>query len=326
MASAFQPRSQPSDPGPGFPPSSYRLGVALAVTLLAWGSAFAGIRAALIGYSPLHMAVFRYLVASLTLIVYSLAVKMPLPRLKDLPGLALLGLIAITFYHPALNYGETVVPAAAASFIVSSAPVWIALLGAAFLHERLRLIGWVGTIVSFMGVGVIAFGQTGPAQLFGGGLSWPWLLVLGCSIASAIMTLGQKRYLKRYTPLQIVSYIVWSGTFFLLPFGLGLPAEMARAPLGATGAVLYMGVVPGAIAYVTWAFVLSKMPASRAGSFLYIVPLVALLSAWAWIGEVPGPIALLGGILVLGGVVLVNSRGALARAETPPPQPRKEPG
>lgn len=95
--------------------SGFKLAVAVVVSLAAWGSAFAGIRAALAGYEPTHMALFRYLVASLTLAVYALAVRMPLPRWRDLPGLAVIGLIGISFYHTALNYGETVVPAASES-------------------------------------------------------------------------------------------------------------------------------------------------------------------------------------------------------------------
>lgn len=126
-------------------------------------------------------------------------------------------------------------------------------------------------------------------------------------MASALYSLGQKPYLKRYSALQTAAYIVWTGTVFLLPFGAGLPAEIARAPLSATLACVYIGVVPGAIGYVTWAFVLSKTPASRAGSFLYFVPVVALVVAWVWLGEVPGPGSLLGGLLVLGGVVMVNA-------------------
>ncbi|MCL6580915.1 MAG: DMT family transporter [Firmicutes bacterium] len=294
--------------------STIRLAVAIAVTVLAWGSAFAGIRAALVGYSPTHMALLRYLIASLTLAVYALVVRMPLPRRSDLPGLALVGLVGITFYHTALNYGETTVPAATASFIVASAPVWMAVLGAFFLRERLGARGWVGIIASFAGVGVITLDQAGGLGGLvlgsgGGGtaLAWPALAVLGASVASAVYSLGQKPYLRRYSALATAAYIIWTGTAFLLPFAPGLPTAVVRAPLSATLACVYIGVVPGAVGYVTWAYVLSRIPASRAGSFLYFIPLVALVVAWAWLGEVPGPGSLAGGLLVLGGVIMVNA-------------------
>jgi len=301
--------------GAGAPGSRFKLAAAVVVTLAAWGSAFAGIRAALVGYSPTHMALLRYLVASLTLVGYAAAVRMPLPRGRDLPGLAAVGLIGISFYHTALNYGETAVPAATASFIIASAPVWMALLGALFLHERLGPWGWAGILVSFGGVGVIAWEQAGgPGGLaVGGPLLGPALAVFGASVASALYSLGQKPYLERYSALQTAAYIVWTGTAFLLPFAPGLAAEAARAPLSATLACVYIGVVPGALGYVTWSYVLSKTPASRAGSFLYFVPVVALVVAWFWLGEVPGPGSLVGGLLVLAGVVMVNVRATLER-------------
>lgn len=313
----------PMAPPPARSGLGFRLVAAVIVTLVVWGSAFAGIRAALVGYTPTHVALFRYTVASLTLAGYALAVRMPLPRWRDLPGLAAVGFIGITFYNTALNYGETVVPAATASFLIASAPVWMALLGAAFLREKLLLAGWAGIILSFAGVGVIAFGRAGLGQAGGlsltGQLNWPALLVLAASVASAIYSLGQKPYLKRYSAVQTAAYIVWTGTVFLVPFGAGLPAEIMRAPLAATVACVYIGVVPGAIGYVTWAYVLSKTSASRAGSFLYGIPVVALAIAWVWLGEVRSPVSLLGGLLVLAGVVIVNARRSASRSSPPSP-------
>ncbi len=142
----------------------------------------------------------------------------------------------------------------------------------------------------------------------GGQLSGPALIVLAAAVASALYSLGQKPYLSRYSALQAAAYIVWTGTLFLFPLGKGLAAEISRAPFAATAACVYMGVVPGALGYVTWSYVLSKTPASRAGSYLYVIPVLALLIAWLWLGEVPAPISVLGGLLVLAGVIMVNAR------------------
>ncbi len=93
---------------------------AAAVTLVLWASAFAGIRAALAGpglagplaYSPGQLAVFRFLVASAVLAVVAVATRLKLPKLRDLPTIALAGFLGITVYHVALNYGEIKVSAA----------------------------------------------------------------------------------------------------------------------------------------------------------------------------------------------------------------------
>jgi drug/metabolite transporter (DMT)-like permease len=276
---------------------------AAAMTILSWASAFAGIRAALIAYSPAHLALLRYLIASLVMAVYAIATRMPLPERRDLPRIAVLGLLGFTVYNLGLGYGEITVPAATASFLIASAPVWMALEARAFLRERLAAWAWAGVALSFAGVTVIALAGGDGLRL-----SLPALLVLAAALSTSFYSLGQKPLLKRYKPLQFTAYAIWAGTFFLLPFVFGLPAQMRAAPPAATLSVVYLGVFPGALGYLGWSYVLAHLPSARAGSLLNLIPMLALLIAWIWLGEAPGWIALLGGILVLGGVLLVNWR------------------
>jgi drug/metabolite transporter (DMT)-like permease len=100
-----------------------------------------------------------------------------------------------------------------------------------------------------------------------------------------------------------------------LIFSPGLFREIQTASLESTAAVIYMGIFPGAIGYVSWALVLSRLPASRAASFLYLIPAVAIVIAWIWLGEIPTLLAAIGGILVLSGVILVNLRGRAVPSE-----------
>src|SRR5262245_25537549 len=127
---------------------STRALLALAAALLLWASAFAGIRAGLHAYGPAQLAVLRFLVASATLAVYAGIAHFRLPALRDIPGLAFTGLIGITFYNLALNYGETRVSAGAASLLIASVPIWTALFATITLHERLSVAGWAGVLMS----------------------------------------------------------------------------------------------------------------------------------------------------------------------------------
>ncbi len=135
--------------------------VALVVTLLFWSSAYAGIRVGLQAFNPFHMALYRFLVASLALAVYALITRMRLPDLRDLPLILLSGFIGFTVYHAALNYGEITVTAGAASFLIGLSPIFTALLAVAFLGERLKRNTWAGMVISFLGTTLIAFGEGG---------------------------------------------------------------------------------------------------------------------------------------------------------------------
>ncbi len=277
--------------------------VAIAVTLLCWASAFAGIRASLATYTPGEIALLRFLVASAVLSVYAVFTRMRLPKKRDLGAISLMGFLGITAYHLLLNYGELTVTAGAASLLVNTAPIFTALLAIAFLGERLSLNRWVGIAISFTGVVLITGGEAK-------GLTVDWgasLILLSAVCISGYMIL-QKSFLRKYSALQLTTYIIWAGTIFLFPFLPSLIKTLPTAPISATIAVIYLGVFPSAIAYATWAYVLAQIPASRAATMLYLVPVLAILVAWVWLSEVPTVLSLIGGGIVLSGVVLVNSR------------------
>ncbi len=293
--------------------------VAAGVTVILWASAFPAIRAGLQAFSPFHVGLLRYLTAALVLAVVAAATQMPLPRREDVPMLALLGLVGIALYTTLLNYGEVTVPAATASFIVAAAPIFIIVVAMLFLGERLHKIGIAGVLISFVGVTIITFASGGTLQF-----EPRALVIVGSALCQTVFTVGQKPLLRRYSAFQVTTYAIWFGALFLLVFAPGLVEEVRAAPPSGLLAVIYLGIFPGAIGYVTWSYVLKHLPASNAASVLWLIPPTALIIAWLWLGEVPALIALLGGALVIGGVIVVNTVGKARQPSPPAPRPPGE--
>jgi drug/metabolite transporter (DMT)-like permease len=286
-----------------------RIFFALGFALVLWASAFAGIRAGLQAYSPANLAVLRFLVASIVLGTYAALAHFCRPESRDIPGLILSGAVGISFYNLALNYGETRVTAGAASLLIASTPIWTALAARIWLHERLSPLGWGGVLLSFVGVALIARGEGEGIHL-----SRQALIILAAAITSAIYMILQKHYLSRYSALEFSAYTIWAGTVLMLPFAGGLIHAFQRAPLAANGAVIYLGVFPGALAYVAWAYVMSHGAAGRTTTLLYVIPVLAIGIAWIWLHEIPRRTSLIGGAIALAGVLIVNGPGRQSTA------------
>jgi drug/metabolite transporter (DMT)-like permease len=278
---------------------------AVVIALLLWASAFAGIRVGLESYGPGEVALLRFGTASAALFVYATATRMKLPQRRDLPVVVAAGLAGITFYHVALNYGEQTVTAGAAALIIASVPIFTAILSTMLLGERISPWGWVGIVVSFVGVALISFGDES-----GIGFDPGALLVLFAALAAAVYMVVSKRPLGRYGAVEFTTYAIWAGTVPMLVFLPGLIDQMPRASTESTLAVVFLGVFPGAVAYVLWSYGLARMPASILAAFLYVQPVNAIVIAWLWIGEVPTVLTIAGGAVAIAGVVLLNTKGA----------------
>ncbi|WP_374777652.1 DMT family transporter [Streptomyces sp. NBC_01310] len=283
------------------PPPALTVG-AVSFTVFAWASAFVSIRSAGAAYSPGALALGRLLAASLVLGVLLLVRRQGLPPREAWRGILVSGVVWFCGYTIALNWGERLVDAGTASLLVNTGPILMALLAARLLGEALPPRLLAGMAVSFVGAVVVGLsmssGEGGSTSVLG------VVLCLLAAVAYATGVIAQKPALSYGTPLQITAYSCLAGTVVCLPFTGQLLSELPRAPLSATLNMVYLGVVPTALAFTTWTYALARMPAGRLGATTYAVPAIVVLLSWALLGEVPAWLTLLGGVLCLAGVAV----------------------
>ncbi len=276
---------------------------AVIVTILAWASAFPAIRAGLQAFGPIELGALRFAVAAVPAALFLAVTRPAWPTLPDFLRLAVGGVLFVGLYTALLNMGEMTVSAGAASFIINTNPIMTAGLAMLVLGERFSARAWIGTALSFAGIGLIALGEGEGVRLDTGAL-----LILGAALCNSVTTVVQKPLFARHKPLTVSAWNMVLGALVLAPWLPGGAVQFTAAPVQGIQAVIYLGLVPSLIAYGTWAIALSRLPASRASNFMYCVPPVATLLGFLWLGEVPTVLGAIGGILALLGVAVVNWR------------------
>ncbi len=281
--------------------------VAALVTVVAWASAFVGIRSAGTTFSPGALSLGRLSVALVALGPLGLARGERLPSRQQLrtagPALLATGLLWFCAYNLALNSGERRVDAGTAAMLVNVGPVLIAILAGLLLREGFPRPLFIGCAVAFAGVVVIAIASSGRAATATG-----VVLCLAAAFAYSGAVVAQKVVLRTLSGTQTIFLCCVIGAVACLPFVVQLVHELGDAPRGAIGWLVYLGIAPTALGFSTWAFALRRTDAGRLAATTYLVPPISILLGWLWLGESPATLAYLGGALCLLGVGLSRRR------------------
>ena len=276
--------------------------LAALVTVVLWASAFVGIRAAGEDLSPGALSLGRLAVGSALLGVFVLLQRGRLPGRRDWPGIVVCGVLWFGLYNLALNAAEQRVDAGTAAMLVNIGPILIALLAGWLLREGFPRALVAGCAVAFAGAVVIGLATSER----GVGASWGAVLCVAAAAFYAGGVVAQKPLLSRASALHVTWLAATVGLVVCLPFAATLADEVGDADASSIAWMVYLGVFPTAIGFLTWAYALSRTTAGRMGATTYLVPPIAILVGWALLGESPEAFAFLGGALCLGGVVITR--------------------
>jgi drug/metabolite transporter (DMT)-like permease len=296
-------------------------GIAVAEGLgavLVWGASFIATKVALTEVSPVTLVWLRFAMGVVILgIAVALRGQLALVRWRDLALFGLLGLIGITF-HQWLQANALVTSRASTSaWIVTTTPVFMAILGRLVLGERLGAERVGGIALAAVGV-LLVVTRGHLSMLAAGRFGAPGdILMLASAPNWAVFSVLSRRALRSHPATRTMFYVMsvgWLATGVLLAAGPGL-TEVGRLSGRGWASVAFLGVACSGLAYIAWYDALQRMPAAQAGALLYFEPLVATIVAAAVLAEPIGVATLGGGATILLGVWLVNRAPSAAEAE-----------
>jgi len=282
--------------------------LALLTTSLIWGLALPIIKYSLSFISPLTFLFYRFLIVSVILFIpLGLKVKKEKPNLKKCFHYLALGCLGTPLTLMLLFYGLQKTAAINASLISIFTPILIILGGVVFLKENVSRQERLG--ISFIFGGALL---TVLEPIFKNGLSFNQglignLLILGGSLAWASFSLLRRKAGETLDSfvLSASSFIV--GLIILFPF-ITFNFSLLTFNLNALPGILYMAILGSVIAYFTYIYGFSKIEASEATLFTYLEPVFAIPVAILFLGEKPSPLFLLGAFLIVGGVLISQTR------------------
>ncbi len=269
------------------------------LTVILWSSAYVFTKVALHHFTSPALGFLRCAVASLVLLVFVVAQRLPLPRLAHIPVFIFSGAMGFGLYMLVFNKGSETLSATTSCVLIATSPIISALLARFLFKERIGGMGWVAIALSFCGILLMT--------LWDGTLTMSWGMVW---MLSAALCIGAYNVVQRwlsayYSALQITAYSFFFGTLLLVWYVPQALAEFAASPVNYRLLIVFLGVFPSAIAYLLWTRALaSTTKISTVTNYMFLTPFLALVLEYTIIAQVPGTGTFLGGGVILASLAL----------------------
>ncbi len=276
-------------------------GLAMLVCTL-WGTSFVLTKIALAELGPFAIAFGRWALATtvfalyLPLTGYMSTVRQALRH--HWGAFAWLGLVGISLFYALQNMGLRFSTAVNVGLVINLTSVFIAILGVWWLRERLQGYAVAGVVISFLGVSLVTL--QGGRVTFG---HQSWLgdgLTVLAALCAAVYSVYGKQVVAQYPPAVVTGLTALFGTAFLLPLVVWEGWVWPVSP-SVQGALVILG-----LANLWWWKVLEQSDAARAGTYLFLIPIISTALAVLFLEEPFTWVTALGACLVVGGVALTQ--------------------
>jgi drug/metabolite transporter (DMT)-like permease len=275
--------------------------LALLATSVVWGTAPLVTKTVLEDYPPYVVATIRWGIAVAILLV--LLRRKGIRPILDRRG-AFLGLTGILLFNFFFSFGLQRTSAANASLIGGALPVVIAVMSFFLLRERLAPVRWLGIGLSMVGIAATVLGATLEASLVGN------LLMLGSTVVWSVYTIFTRERLRGEHPMAITCGGALYGLAMMAPFAIWEAATnpMPAPDLGMVTLIIYLSIGPSMGAILLWSFALARVPASTAGVFSNVAPIIGIIAAGVILSEPITRYHVVGAVLVVAGVLITTYR------------------
>lgn len=284
--------------------SSAKANAAAAIAALLFGASVVAVQIAVRDVPPLTLAFLRFGQGTMLLAAGLALFRRDLFHVarRDLPYLALLGVIFYTIFPVSFNAGLQYLPASQASLLLATTPLWTLLLARAVTRERLATRQIVGVIVSISGVAIVMTDRgLGQVSVIG------VLLLITTALSGAIYNVLAKRALAKYNGVTVTFYAMLAGSLLLMPSLVGSHLNLLSRETLAL--VAFLGVLGGAVAFTLWTVALRRLSPTEVAVYINLNPIAASLLAAAMLGERLTPAFVVGFVAVAAGVLIVNWTG-----------------
>ena len=276
-------------------------------TLISAGTYLAAKRA-MVEIPPFTLVQVRFLISAVAfLAILTVLPGQSLPKRGQLARVAWLGFLAGPLNQGLFFHGLSQSSSAHAALLYALTPIGVFLVAVARREEHVRRRGLMGIVLAFSGVVVLLMGRglaSGTGSLKGD------VFILGAVASWVLYTIDSRKLIAEVGAIRATAFPLVAGTVMLLPFTpflFAADAVRAASPV-ALACALFLALITSVVSYILWSYALSKTAPSKVAVFSNLQPLATALAAWAILGEPLTWEIAVGGVMVIAGVRLAQSR------------------